>query len=344
MRIRLMAALIASSLCLTGCELLVSSPMTLSQRSVSLRLRPEVLPGGYRSQAIVKAYTVDDIDHLVLQLFRLDGDTETPVVGADAKAVIKRIPAAKLGETLTFEALQARTTYRIRAFAYKAPGEDPKDLISAPGSASSTDITLTDDDRPVTTLKVKLADVPFNGLATAPGIEVIPGDYVTDRGVNIHLGNAVDLIPSDSPFWAEFLPHPVPGMTWVYDFTRTFEGQTTQGTLRYEVLSVDATRATYRVEVKEGNVTESYENPTLLAHFHGAPFSNDHHVREGEEAITVPLGTYPEATRLVSQGYSGESKVWLVKGIGRVKETVTPSASAPSGHHIVLSLTQFISP
>ena len=344
MRNRLMAVLIASSFWLSGCELLASSPMPLSQSHVTLRLRPEVLPGGFRSQAIVKAYTIDDIDHLILQLFRLEGDTEIPVVGADAKAVIKRIPAAMLGETLTFDALQARTTYRIRAFAYKAPGEDPKDLISAPGSASSTDVTLGDDDRPVTTLKVKLADVPFNGIATAPGIEIIPGDYVTDRGVAIHLGDAVDLIPSDSPFWAEFLPAPVPGMAWVYDFTRKFEGQNTQGTLRYEVLSVDATRATYRVEIKEGNVTQSYESSQPLAHFHGAPLSNQNHVREGVEAVTVPLGTYPEATRLVSQDYSGESTVWLVKGIGRVKEKVTPSASSPSGNDIVLSLTQFIIP
>jgi len=344
MRNRLMAALIVSSFWLSGCELLASSPMTLSQSNVTLRLRPEVLPGGYRSQAIVKAYTVDDIDHLVLQLFRLDGDTEIPVVGSDGKAVIKRIPAAKLGETLTFDALQARTTYRIRAFAYKAPGEDPKDLISAPGAASSTDVTLSDDDRPVTTLKVKLADVPFNGIATAPGIEVFPGDYVTDRGVAIHLGDAVDLIPSDSPFWAEFLPKPVPGMTWVYDFTRKFEGQNTQGTLRYEVLSVDATQATYRVEVKEGNVTQIHETPMPLAHFNGTPLSNQNHVREGVEPVTVPLGTYPEATRLVSQGYSGESTVWLVKGIGRVKETVKPSDSSPSGQQITMSLTQFISP
>lgn len=345
MRNRFVAALIASSLWLTGCELLMSSNVTLSNGSAALLVRPEILSGGYRTQALVKAYTAEDIDHLVLQLFRLEGDKETAVVGTDAKAVIKRIPASKLGDTLTFDALQPNTTYRLRAFAYKAPGEDPKDLISAPGAASYTDVTLTNDDRPVsTTLKVKLADVLFNGMATASGIEVIPGGFSTDRNVSIHLGDVVDLVPSDSPLWAEYFPKPVPGMKWVYAYSRTSGGKASEGTVSFEVLAVDGNTATYRTETSEGTDRYIYEDTMRMAYYNGAPLSYSSLERVGVESLTVPMGSYPEAGKFFNRGYSADSTLWLVKGIGRVKEESAPPASMPSGDHFVITLTQFITP
>jgi len=237
------------------------------------------------------------------------------------------------------------TTYRIRAYAYKAPGEDPKHLISTEGADSYTDVTLTQDDRPLSaSLKVRLADVLFNGMATASGIVVTPGGYYSNHGVNIHLGPVTDFVLPHSPFWAEYSPTPVPGMKLVYETTRTMDGLTIEGTLSYEVLSVSGNAVTYKFEVSEGNLTTNYDIDGDMRRFHSFPESGDSYIRIGEEAVTVPKGTYPDAVKLTQRGYATETTIWMVKGVGRVKQVTKPFVSSNPDDGAVMRLTQLIMP
>lgn len=347
MRNRFMAAVIASSLWLTGCDFLNTTNLSLPRGSADLTVVPEILSGGYRSQAIVKAYTAADIDHLMLKLFRLEGGTETPALDADSKPVTKSIPAAKLGENVTFNALLPGTTYRIRAYAYKAAGEDPKDLISAEGAASYTDVTLTHDDRPISaTLKVKLADVLFNGTATASGIVVMPGGYATSHGVDIQLGAITEIVPENDPFWAEYSPNLVPGLKLVYEGSTTYQGQTITASMIFEVLSVLGNTITYRYESgTEGQEPRTGTMQYDLRSYYGYPETKSGtFVRAGTESVTIPLGTFPEAVKLVYRNALDDTTIWMVKGLGRVKEETNPaSAMSPTVPHRTV-LKQLILP
>ncbi|MNK71722.1 hypothetical protein D3C87_911820 [compost metagenome] len=347
MRNRFMAATIASSLWLTGCDFLTVSNPPLPRGSADLRVMPEIVSGGYRSQAIVKAYTPEDIDHLMLKLFRLEGGTETPVLGTDNKPVAQAISAAELGAPVTFKALLPGTTYRIRAYAYKAPGEDPQHLISTVGADSYTDVTLTQDDRPISaSLKVRLADVLFNGMATASGIVVMPGGYATNRGVDIQLGPLTDFVPPNDPFWAEYSPTPVAGMKLVYEGWHTYQGQTMTSTTTLEVLSVLGNSVTYRYEMgAEGMPPSGGTMPSDMREYHGYPETRGGtYVRVGTEPVTVPLGTYPEAVKLVQRDSLEESTIWMVKGLGRVKELRTPTSSSSMSPPNGMALKQLLMP
>jgi hypothetical protein len=343
----LLAALIAGSLWLTGCELLTNSTLSLPRGSAALTVRPEILAGGYRTQALVKAYTAEDIDHLTLSLFQLDGTTETPVLDASGKAIAQSIPQARLDESVTFDALLPNATYRIRAFAYKTPGEDPANLISTGDANSYTDVTLGNDDQPVAaTLKVKLADVLFNGMATASGIVVIPGGFTSNQGVGFHLGPAAQIIQPNSPFWSEIAPAPVPGMTWVYESWKTSGEETFTATLTFEVLSVNGNEVLYRIDfAQDGASPLTGESSGDLGRYHGFFEPMDYiFVHQGTESVTVPAGTYPDAVKLVTRNRIEETTVWIVKNIGMVKEEIRPIDTLipryPSGRR----LKQFIAP
>jgi hypothetical protein len=343
----LLAALIAGSLWLTGCELLTNSTLTLPRGSAALSVHPEILAGGYRNQALVKAYTAEDIDHLTLSLFQLDGTSETPVRDASGKAIAQDLPKARLDEPVTFDALLPNTTYRIRAFAYKAPGEDPANLISAGDASSYTDVTLGNDDRPVAaTLKVKLADVLFNGITTASGIAVIPGGFTYNQGVGFHLGPAAELIQANSSFWSGVAPVPVPGMTWVYEYWRTYQGETSRGTQTMQVLSVTGNEVLYRFDVvpDEGEPMGG-EFPGELSRYGGYPETRDQvFVRAGTETLTVPAATYPDAVKLVQRQRGDETTVWVVPGIGIVKQEVKPYDASTTLYPGGMHLKQFIVP
>ncbi len=343
----LLAALIAGSLWLTGCELLSNSTLSMPRQSAALTVQPEILAGGYRTHGLVKAYTVEDIDHLLLKLFRLDGASETPVLDGSGKAIAQDIPNDRLDKPITFNSLLPNATYRIRAFAYKAPGESPDNLISTADAHSYTDVTLSNDDRPVTaTLKVKLADVLFNGMANASGIVVTPGGFTSNQNVSIHLGPAAQIIQPNSPFWSEHAPAPASGMTWIYESWQAREEETSTATLSFEVLSVNGNEVPYRIAFAiEGRPPQTGESSGELGRYNGFFEPIDHiFVYQGTESVTVPAGTYPEAVKLVERNNIEETAVWIVKDIGMVKEEIRPIDTLipryPSGRR----LKQFIAP
>lgn len=147
----------------------------------TLELKTEVIPGGLSTQDIVNNYTVASINHLIIKLFKISGNTEQPVLQPNTtNQVTKDIPKADFSKFHTLSGLNANATYRIRCYAYKAEGTADPDLISTSDAGSYVDVTLTDDDRPtMATLKVKLIDVVFNGMASSTGVAITNGGYTT---------------------------------------------------------------------------------------------------------------------------------------------------------------------
>lgn len=143
----------------TGCAL---QELPRLPQGATLLLTPQVPTPGLATQAVVSPYRRQDIHHLVLTLFRLDGGTEVAVTGAGGAPITLDVVQKELDATLTIGQLRSGTAYRVRTYAYKAPGTASADLISAAGSASCTDLTILSDDRPtLAPLIVKLVDRPF---------------------------------------------------------------------------------------------------------------------------------------------------------------------------------------
>lgn len=128
----------------------------------TLTLSPRFQTGGYGMQAVVTPYGKADIVHLLLKLFTLSGQTESPVTVSDGSPLALDLSASELSMPITIGALRANTTYRVRAYAYKAMGTAAADLISTSDSGSYTDVTLTNNDRPtVAPFVVQLVPTPF---------------------------------------------------------------------------------------------------------------------------------------------------------------------------------------
>ncbi len=132
--------------------------------------------------AQVQENTAATIVHLVVKVFEGTGPevyrTETDV------------PAAALGNAITFVGLRDNRTYRVRAYAYASAGQDDKISIDA---SSFTDIVVGDDDRPtVANLPVLLTSVPFSGRATATAIAIANGGHQTDGAEMLTLGEPLD--------------------------------------------------------------------------------------------------------------------------------------------------------
>lgn len=186
---------VATGLFLVGCNNVVAA-ISVPTSSVSggqrggapgspagkgrLQVETIILDGGLFTQALVEPFTRRSIHHLVVRLFRLNENAQQPTVDDQVSPISRDVSQSDLAKVLTFDELSARTRYRIRADAYKAPGIAEGDLISVPGVDSQVDVILADDDRPtLATLKVRLIDVPFLGVATASGIVVTDGGYAS---------------------------------------------------------------------------------------------------------------------------------------------------------------------
>ncbi|MNX75007.1 hypothetical protein D3C86_1064650 [compost metagenome] len=176
--IRLSLALAAGA-SLAGCAY-APPQFNVASGKGSLQLRTQLVHGGYRAQADgILPYAQGDVAHMVLKLYKVANGVESTVVDATNAQLTKDIAKADLGQPIGFGNLHPMTTYRIKAFAYKATGELPADLISVAAS-SSLDVRVETDERPtVTTLVVQLADRPFRAEGTS-SIVVTPGDYDTD--------------------------------------------------------------------------------------------------------------------------------------------------------------------
>ncbi|MBO9541383.1 hypothetical protein J7643_12410 [bacterium] len=178
------AAAVLAGILLSGCSPAALGPAPVGGE-VSLRVSPRFQAEGYAAQAVIAPYTVDDVAHVVLSLYKLDGNTELPVKNSQDVAITLDVPRAELGHDVVFTKLKANTTYRIKAQAYKAAGTSVADLISTADSASYVDVAIGENDRPAVALTVKLKDQVFSGTVTLPEITLTNGGYTASDSVSV---------------------------------------------------------------------------------------------------------------------------------------------------------------
>jgi len=194
-----------------------------AQGSATITLIPQVKAGTYRAQALVSAYTKANINHLVVKVFQLNGTIELPVLDGNGNQVMADLANSELDSPLTFTNLFRNTTYRVRCYAYKAPGEAAGDFISTTDANSYVDVQVLDDDRPVmSALKVKLIDTVFNGEGTT-GVEVTDGAIVSNGAVSI--GKTSTLISmGGTAYGSPYLPYDAYYGTGSYGPEAVFDG------------------------------------------------------------------------------------------------------------------------
>lgn len=136
---------------------------------------------GYGTQALVDYYDQADVDHVVVTVATVAGNTETPL--SDGTGPLQKdVASSSFAVPLKFGNLHRNTTYRVRAYAYRSPGTDPADKISVDAS-SSIDVSVADDDRPAfAAVPVQLIGTPFAGQATT-SIKVASGSVVASGDV-----------------------------------------------------------------------------------------------------------------------------------------------------------------
>lgn len=190
---KLLIPALAGSLLVAGCVYvpLGSIPKfatgSVANGTSELQLKAQIQAGGLSVQTVVNNYTATDVDHLVVKLFKVNGNTEDPVNDAQGNQVVRSVAGASLSNPIAFSKLHANTTYRIRSFAYVVAAESTASLISSSDAKSYVDVTLTNDDRPtIANLKVKLIDKAFSGEATASGVVVENGGLVTDGSESVN--------------------------------------------------------------------------------------------------------------------------------------------------------------
>lgn len=149
------------ALALAGCAQGHSFPQP-HPGSFALTVMPRFQAGGFQTQAVVPEIERDDVHHLVLKLHHLTEEGETPVLTSGGAPVAADLSRSEFDSPITFSQLAPDHTYRVRAYAYKAPGTAAEDLISVSDAGSYTDITVLNDDRPpLTPLSVRLIATPF---------------------------------------------------------------------------------------------------------------------------------------------------------------------------------------
>lgn len=151
---------------LLGCQApTAASTVAAAERPAQATIRL----GGYKTLALVEAYSLQHVDHVRLRLLKKNAQ------GAYVATGVTRVLApAALAEPVSLGNLKLGQAYRVQADAFADAAEAA--LISAP-AASTTDFTMpalatvggvaTVDDTPVTlALGIKLIDRTYAGTGT----------------------------------------------------------------------------------------------------------------------------------------------------------------------------------
>lgn len=326
---------LAGTLFLVGCTGLMQTTapvVDVSEKTASIVVRTQVQPGGYRTMADPRL-TINHIDHIVLSLYELVNGQEVEVRDEQGEAITHDLTRANLGSLITFSKLKPQTTYRIKAAAYKAPGTNPADLISTTDATSFVDVAVTDDDRPfVTTLKVKLMDVVFDGQATFNGVVVTPGGYLPTGPVTISIEpgdeNDDDLLNEGTPAHQGMIDLYVPsfteGMTWTYRIAYRHPEGTREATKSVLVTNVGAPLMTVTTTITWDDEPDNPVVGTTAATVADwlppatalRELDYDPQVFKGELLGDVPVFAYADNTPL------DRAYVWLAHGIGIFKTVV----------------------
>ena len=169
-------------LLLAGCA--VGPQVTGPGKAGTLVLTPEFRPGSFQLLAMpaLEPYQEKDVNRLIVRLYALDNGVETPV-DENSLVTIRTLTRPHLADPVVFTHLKPNTTYRAKSEAYglaeyhvTAPVTEI--LISTGDAESTTDIVVTDDDRPTAgKLKVRLKARPFSGEGEF-GVDVENGKLI----------------------------------------------------------------------------------------------------------------------------------------------------------------------
>jgi hypothetical protein len=193
-------SLLASGLLLVGCA---AGPQVATIGSgAMLMLKPEVISGGYKvlDMPAVEPYTEANVNRLVVKLYTVADGVESAVVENGAP-VTRTVTRGHFGDPVVFSRLKPHTTYRAKTEAWGfeyvymplVPAEEL--LLSTEDANSTTDIVVTDDDRPTMgSLKVRLKPRRFGG-ETAFAVDIEAGKLVPSASESLTLETV-----SDSPF------------------------------------------------------------------------------------------------------------------------------------------------
>ncbi|HEY9899306.1 MAG TPA: hypothetical protein V6D00_09010 [Pantanalinema sp.] len=167
------AVMSAAAMLLAGCAVPLAG--NLAGRDASLSVVSAVQDGGLRTQSTLTAYTKASIARVTLKLYTLDASgTPSPVMDG-ASQVQADVSSTAIDKPVTFKSLHRKTTYRIKAFAYKGTSEATDDLISTTDANSYRTIRVDRSLTPtITSVPVKLIDRLFKAEGTS-SLEVTDG-------------------------------------------------------------------------------------------------------------------------------------------------------------------------
>lgn len=168
----------------------------------SLTIIPRVSDDRSVQIALAQGYLGSDIEHFDIKLFKVVDGLEQPVLDGSGHQITATGAGTASGKALTIGSLQSNATYRLKAYAYKAAGSDPADLISDPAS-SSVDVSVTTDDRPtVASLPVTLINKLFSGAATS-SIALTEGSLLSPGAIQTRFGMLVTTIAGSTSGYAD---------------------------------------------------------------------------------------------------------------------------------------------
>lgn len=129
------------------------------------------------------------------------------------------------------------------------------------------------------------------------------------------------------------------GRKWEYTLSVQAAGTTTGGTVAWEVTKIEGNMVTLKTTTKVGSTPEVVSESTFDASKQeSAAMANQGSdvtmtlESTTKEAVTVPAGTYPNATKYVykmSGKASGTSTAWVDDAVGLVKSVSSTQVDAP---------------
>lgn len=177
------AALVTTSA--TGC-----GAWPYASHDVDVALHAVFHQGGMKVQAAAAPYTVADVAHLYLQVYRVVGtapsESEVTLVDAQNAPVVLHIARDDASATLVdmprviVKGLKSNSRYRVKARAYTGGDQSSGTLISVDGPASQTDLQLVAATAATvvpSAVQVQLINRTFDGKARGPFVTITPGGF-----------------------------------------------------------------------------------------------------------------------------------------------------------------------
>jgi hypothetical protein len=159
-------------------------------------------------------------------------------------------------------------------------------------------------------------------------------------GTNTTVGGTVGGAVDSAAYFAA-------GRVWDYTIASSSAGQNFSGTFKIEVSDVSNGKATVKTTFNMPPAAASTNTTTVDVNNKNA-FSTDPNVANSQpkststESVTVPAGTYT-ATKYVydtsKDGATGTVEMWIVDGVGMVKQMQTMKPAAPAGLPAGIDLT-----